>query len=80
MTDAMRVFPPAKTVADEAVRASANVMLDMVSPSARELFHRIHDNSPWKSWENCPVEYGGQRPLSSAHDLLCRTLNQRSKQ
>lgn len=71
--------PRASQVQERALRDSANRMLSLCTVEQRAFFHRIHDKAPWKGWANCPVQHHGLRPLSSAHDLLCRQMDANAK-
>jgi hypothetical protein len=68
----------AAEVQEQALRDSANQMLAILPEHQKAFFHRIQDGAPWKGWANCPVEHRGLRPLSSAHDLLARSVDKLS--
>lgn len=71
--------PTSAVVQEQALRDNANRMLALCTDEQRAFFHRIHDGAPWKGWANCPVQHQGRHPLSAAHDLLCRTMDENAR-
>lgn len=61
--------PRAAEVKVRVIREATDALLSQCTEKQVEFFHRIHNNAPYKGWENCPDDL-----IDVAHDLVARTV------
>lgn len=74
MTAAQHTPPTADQLRVQSLRDGINALILECTDAQIAGLHRIHDNSPWKGLNNCPVSQ-----LPATYELLRRTVMQNAK-